>query len=59
MAASPTADRGGRRFRDPPTIRFKRQPGEQATMFFRDPSGNALEIKAMANPANLFVQGES
>ena len=24
-------------------------------MFFRDPSGNALEIKAMANPANLFA----
>ena len=40
----------------PPTIRFKRQPGEQATMFFRDPSGNALEIKAMANPANLFAR---
>jgi len=41
-------------FAIPPTIRFKGQPGEQATMFFRDPSGNALEIKAMANPANLF-----
>ena len=40
-----------------PTIRFKGQPGEQATMFFRDPSGNALEIKAMATPANLFVKG--
>ena len=40
-----------------PTIRFKGQPGEQATMFFRDPSGNALEIKAMANPANLFAKG--
>ena len=37
-----------------PTVRFKGQPGEQATMFFRDPSGNALEIKAMADPANLF-----
>ena len=38
----------------PPTIRFKGQPGEQATMFFRDPSGNALEFKAMADPAKLF-----
>ena len=38
----------------PPTIRFRGQAGEQATMFFRDPSGNALEIKAMADPANLF-----
>ena len=37
-----------------PTVRFAGEPGEQATMFFRDPSGNALEIKAMANPENLF-----
>ena len=43
-------------FAIPPTVRFKGQPGEQATMFFRDPSGNALEIKAMANPANLFAR---
>ncbi len=39
-----------------PTVRFRGQPGEQATMFFRDPSGNALEIKAMRNPANLFAK---
>ena len=39
-----------------PTIRFEGQPGEQATMFFRDPSGNALEIKAMAQPENLFAK---
>jgi extradiol dioxygenase family protein len=39
-----------------PTVRFKGQPGEQATMFFRDPSGNALEIKAMRDPAALFVK---
>lgn len=38
-----------------PTIRFQGQPGEQATMFFLDPSGNALEIKAMRDPANLFA----
>ncbi|MEP2235456.1 MAG: VOC family protein [Alteripontixanthobacter sp.] len=37
-----------------PTIRFAGEPGEQATMFLRDPSGNALEFKAMANPDNLF-----
>jgi len=29
-----------------PYVRFKHQPGEQATMFFTDPSGNALEFKA-------------
>lgn len=39
-----------------PTVRFAGEPGEQATMFFRDPSGNALEIKAMADPANLFAK---
>ena len=43
-------------FAIPPTVRFRGEPGEQATMFFRDPSGNALEIKAMANPANLFAK---
>ena len=39
-----------------PTIRFEGQPGEQATMFFRDPAGNALEFKAMADPAKLFAK---
>lgn len=39
-----------------PTIRFEGQPGEQATMFFLDPSGNALELKAMAQPENLFAK---
>lgn len=32
-----------------PYVRFKGEPGEQATMFFRDPSGNALEFKAFKN----------
>ena len=40
----------------PPTVRFEGQPGEQATMFFLDPSGNALEFKAMSVPANLFAK---
>ena len=40
----------------PPTVRFAGQPGEQATMFFRDPAGNALEFKAMADPAKLFAK---
>ncbi|UUL81682.1 VOC family protein [Sphingomonas qomolangmaensis] len=38
-----------------PHIRFQGQPGEQATMFFRDPSGNALEFKAFADDAMLFA----
>jgi hypothetical protein len=39
-----------------PHIRFKGQVGEQATMFFYDPSGNALEFKAFADDANLFAR---
>ncbi|MEO1969509.1 MAG: VOC family protein [Sphingomonadaceae bacterium] len=46
----------GVNFAIPPTIRFKGKPGEQATMFFRDPSGNALEIKAFENLASLFAK---
>ena len=38
-----------------PTVRFQGQAGEQATMFFLDPSGNAIEIKAMRDPAKLFA----
>ena len=37
-----------------PYIRFKGQVGEQATMFFLDPSGNALEFKSFKNPNQLF-----
>jgi len=40
----------------PPGVRFRGEPGEQATMFLLDPAGNALEFKAMANPANLFAK---
>jgi extradiol dioxygenase family protein len=39
-----------------PTVRFQGQAGEQATMFLLDPAGNALEFKAMADPANLFAK---
>ena len=38
-----------------PTIRFEGLAGEQATMFFRDPSGNALEFKSFRNPDDLFA----
>jgi uncharacterized protein len=41
----------------PPTVRFAGQPGEQAAMFFLDPAGNALEFKALGEPANLFAKG--
>ena len=39
-----------------PHIRFAGQPGEQATMFLRDPCGNALEFKAFADRAQLFAK---
>jgi uncharacterized protein len=38
-----------------PYIRFQGQPGEQATMFLRDPSGNALEFKAFQDDAMIFA----
>ena len=39
-----------------PGIRFAGKTGEQATMFFMDPSGNALEFKAFRNPSLLFAK---
>ncbi len=45
----------GIRFGIAPHIRFKGQVGEQATMFFTDPSGNALEFKAFADDAMIFA----
>ena len=46
----------GTRFVIEPYIRFKGEVGEQATMFFHDPSGNALEFKAFADRAQLFAR---
>jgi extradiol dioxygenase family protein len=39
-----------------PHVRFRGEPGEQATMFLLDPSGNALEFKAFADPSRLFAR---
>jgi extradiol dioxygenase family protein len=47
---------GGQRFIIEPHIRFKGEVGEQATMFFLDPSGNALEFKAFRDLASLFAK---
>lgn len=38
-----------------PYVRFEGQPGEQWTMFLRDPAGNALEFKAFADDAQVFA----
>lgn len=39
-----------------PYVRFKGEAGEQATLFFMDPSGNALEFKAFADDTMLFAR---
>lgn len=46
----------GTRFVIEPYIRFKGEVGEQATMFFLDPSGNALEFKAFADMGQMFAK---
>lgn len=48
--------RAGVTFIIEPHVRFKDEPGEQATMFLQDPCGNALEFKAFADPAKLFAR---
>ncbi|MEX3316845.1 VOC family protein [Sulfitobacter sp. PS-8MA] len=39
-----------------PSLRFEGEAGEQATMFFRDPSGNPIEIKGFADMDRVFAQ---
>jgi len=46
----------GTRFVIEPYLRFEGQVGEQATMFFHDPAGNALEFKAFKDMAQLFAK---
>ena len=42
------------RFLIEPDIRFEGEPGEQATFFILDPSGNALEFKAFDDDSRIF-----
>jgi uncharacterized protein len=48
--------RAGVRFIIEPHVRFQGEVGEQSTMFFLDPSGNALELKAFKDPSRLFAK---
>jgi extradiol dioxygenase family protein len=48
--------RAGTRFIVEPHVRFRGEVGEQSTMFFLDPSGNALEFKAFADPSRVFAK---
>jgi len=49
-------EQAGVKFVIEPGIRFKGQVGEQATMFFKDPSGNALEFKAFRDRSRIFAR---
>ena len=55
-AAAKKLTDAGTQFIIEPSIRFKGEVGVQATMFFLDPSGNALELKAFANIESLFAK---
>ena len=55
-ALSERLSRAGVKFLIPPTVRFKGAAGEQSTMFFLDPSGNALEFKAFADDSRVFAR---
>jgi extradiol dioxygenase family protein len=46
----------GMAFRIPPRVRFAGEVGEQATMFFDDPSGNVIELKAFRDQASIFAK---
>ncbi|MEX3787429.1 MULTISPECIES: VOC family protein [Paraburkholderia] len=56
QAAADKLQKAGVEFIIEPHVRFKGEVGEQATMFFLDPSGNALEFKAFADMSSLFAK---
>jgi len=56
QALADTLRAAGTRFIIEPHVRFQAEVGEQATMFFLDPSGNALEFKAFADDAMVFAK---
>ncbi|MGO4339716.1 VOC family protein [Labrys sp. KB_33_2] len=49
-------EKAGIAFEIPPVIRFQGEPGEQRTMFFRDPSGNPIEIKGFKDFDGVFAR---
>ena len=55
-ALSAKLQAAGTRFIVEPHVRFKGEVGEQATMFFLDPSGNALEFKSFADMGQVFAK---
>jgi len=55
MALAGRLEAAGTDFVLAPQVRFKGEPGEQWTMFFRDPSGNPIEVKGFATLAGVFA----
>jgi extradiol dioxygenase family protein len=56
MDLSNRLSEAGISFEIPPQVRYEGEPGEQRTMFFRDPSGNPIEVKGFADFAGLFAK---
>jgi hypothetical protein len=56
LALTGRLEAAGVKFDIPPAIRFVGEPGEQRTMFFRDPSGNPIEVKSIKDFAGLFAR---
>lgn len=54
-AVADRLEAAGTEFVIAPTVRFEGEPGEQWTMFFRDPFGNPIEMKGVANMAEVFA----
>ncbi|MCK8463658.1 VOC family protein [Aliiroseovarius sp. S1339] len=55
-ALADTLDAHGTDWVIPPTVRFEGEPGEQWTMFFRDPSGNPIEVKGFRDLDRVFTE---
>jgi len=49
-------EKAGTEFIIKPTVRFVGEPGEQATMFFKDGCGNSLEMKSFRHPEHIFTK---
>lgn len=56
LALAKRLEAAGVTFDIPPVIRFAGEAGEQRTMFFRDPSGNAIEIKGFKDFDSVFAR---
>ena len=56
LALSDRLQMAGIKFEIPPFIRFPGEPGEQRTMFFRDPSGNPIEMKGFKDFDSVFAR---